>query len=58
MATVEQFAGRFAAVTNLAEPAYRTPPQNVEAEQALLGAILVNAFGAGGNFLAAVLTAA
>jgi replicative DNA helicase len=25
-----------------AEPTYRTPPHNIEAEQALLGAILVN----------------
>ena len=25
-----------------AEPAFRTPPHNIEAEQALLGAILVN----------------
>src|SRR5580692_12184371 len=25
-----------------AEPVYRTPPHNIEAEQALLGAILVN----------------
>ena len=42
MATVEQFAGRLTAVSNNAEPAYRTPPHNIEAEQALLGAILVN----------------
>ena len=42
MATVEQFAGRLATVSNVAEPAYRTPPHNIEAEQALLGAILVN----------------
>jgi replicative DNA helicase len=42
MATVEQFAGRLTAVPNGAEPIYRTPPSNIEAEQALLGAILVN----------------
>ena len=42
MATVEQFAGRLVAVSNAAEPAYRTPPHNAEAEQALLGAILLN----------------
>ena len=39
MSIVEHLAGRPAAE---AEPAYRTPPRNVEAEQALLGAILVN----------------
>src|ERR1700691_175718 len=42
MATVEQFAGRLTAVSTATEPAYRTPPHNIEAEQALLGAILVN----------------
>ena len=42
MATVEQFAGRLATVSNVAEPTYRAPPHNIEAEQALLGAILVN----------------
>src|SRR5437016_4121356 len=42
MATVEQFVGRLPAVANAAEPAYRIPPHNIEAEQALLGAILVN----------------
>src|SRR5476651_865732 len=42
MATVEQFAGRLTTVSNAVEPAYRTPPHNIEAEQALLGAILVN----------------
>jgi replicative DNA helicase len=42
MATVEQFAGRLTAVSNVQEPAYRIPPHNIEAEQALLGAILVN----------------
>jgi len=31
-----------AAVNDDAEPGYRTPPHNVEAEQALLGALLVN----------------
>ncbi len=44
MAAVEELAGRFALVTNPQPqaPAYRTPPHNIEAEQALLGAILVN----------------
>ena len=43
MANVESFAGRRAAVANPSEPtAYRAPPLSVEAEQALLGAILVN----------------
>ncbi len=42
MANVEPFAGRRAGVANPSEPAYRTPPLNIEAEQALLGAILVN----------------
>ena len=42
MATVEQFPGRPAAAPNASEPAYRAPPVNVEAEQALLGAILIN----------------
>jgi replicative DNA helicase len=37
MATIEQFPQRQAQ-----EPAYRTPPHNLEAEQALLGAILIN----------------
>ena len=41
MATVEQFPGRLPAA-NSSERAYRSPPLNVEAEQALLGAILVN----------------
>ncbi|MGA2491929.1 MAG: replicative DNA helicase [Roseiarcus sp.] len=41
MATVENFPGRLPAA-NLSERAYRSPPLNVEAEQALLGAILVN----------------
>ncbi|MGO4869629.1 MAG: DnaB-like helicase N-terminal domain-containing protein, partial [Roseiarcus sp.] len=55
MATVEQFPGRHVAVTSPAEPAYRTPPLNVEAEQALLGAILVNndAFDRVSDFLKA-----
>src|ERR1700733_2754681 len=55
MATVEQFAGRLVAVSNAAEPAYRVPPHNIEAEQALLGAILVNndAFDRVSDFLRA-----
>jgi replicative DNA helicase len=56
MATVEQFPGRHLAVSSsAAEPAYRTPPLNVEAEQALLGAILVNndAFDRVSDFLKA-----
>ena len=40
MATIEQFAATPDAAA--AERAYRTPPHNIEAEQALLGAILVN----------------
>src|SRR6202050_1754021 len=39
MATIEQFAQRQAEPQ---ERAYRTPPHNLEAEQALLGAILIN----------------
>src|SRR6478736_4509854 len=39
MATIEQFAHR---QTPPQERAYRTPPHNLEAEQALLGAILIN----------------
>jgi replicative DNA helicase len=42
MASIEQFAGRLTAVANFATPAHRAPPHNVEAEQALLGAILIN----------------
>ena len=41
MATVENFPGRLPAA-NSSERAYRSPPLNIEAEQALLGAILVN----------------
>ena len=41
MATVEHFPGRPPAA-NANERAYRSPPLNLEAEQALLGAILVN----------------
>ena len=41
MATVENFPGRLPAA-NSGERAYRSPPHNLEAEQALLGAILVN----------------
>jgi replicative DNA helicase len=55
MATVEQFPGRHVAVPNPAESAYRAPPLSVEAEQALLGAILVNndAFDRVSDFLKA-----
>ena len=55
MATVEQFPGRLAAIPNPSEPAYRAPPLNIEAEQALLGAILVNndAFDRVSDFLKA-----
>jgi replicative DNA helicase len=41
MATIENFPGRLPAA-NSSERAYRSPPLNTEAEQALLGAILVN----------------
>ncbi len=41
MPPIEQLAGRRA--LQIAQPeAYRTPPHNIEAEQALLGALLVN----------------
>jgi len=55
MATVEQFPGRLAAASNASEAAYRAPPLNLEAEQALLGAILVNndAFDRVSDFLKA-----
>src|SRR3981189_710946 len=39
MATIEQFPQR---QTGTAERPYRTPPHNIDAEQALLGAILIN----------------
>ncbi len=43
MSAVEQYTGRFNLVTaEPAAPAYRVPPHNVEAEQALIGAVLVN----------------
>ena len=44
MSAVEDLAGRFGLVSSPQPGAqtYRTPPHNVEAEQALLGAILVN----------------
>ena len=43
MATTDTFATRLPALVHTAaEPAYRVPPHNIEAEQALLGAILVN----------------
>ncbi|HLW92812.1 MAG TPA: replicative DNA helicase [Roseiarcus sp.] len=53
MATVEQFAGRLDARST--EPAHRAAPQNIEAEQALLGAILINndAFDRVSDFLKA-----
>ena len=42
MSAVEQLTGRFGFSPNQPEPTYRVQPHNVEAEQALLGAILVN----------------
>jgi len=42
MAIVEQFPSRLPSTSQTPEPAYRIPPANIEAEQALLGAILVN----------------
>ncbi len=42
MSAVETMGSRLQLVANGAEPSYRVPPHNVEAEQALLGAILVN----------------
>jgi replicative DNA helicase len=42
MATIEQFPTRIPPTSPTPEPAYRAPPGNVEAEQALLGAILIN----------------
>ena len=42
MATIEQFPSRLPAATTTPEAAYRNPPANIEAEQALLGAILIN----------------
>jgi replicative DNA helicase len=43
MPAIEQLPGlRTLQVAPLDAPAYRTPPHNIEAEQALLGAILVN----------------
>src|ERR1700690_3420620 len=52
MATIEQFAQR---QTQPQDRAYRTPPHNLEAEQALLGAVLVNndAFDRVSDFLRA-----
>ena len=54
MANVEQFPGRLEA--RAAEPLQRAAPQNVEAEQALLGAILINndAFDRVSDFLKSV----
>jgi replicative DNA helicase len=43
MASIEQLQERrYSVAPSAAAPAYRVPPQNIEAEQALLGAILVN----------------
>src|SRR5215469_16079146 len=60
MPRLEQFAeltGSLNALTplNRAQPTYRQPPHNIEAEQALLGAILVNndAFDRVSDFLKA-----
>ncbi len=57
MSVVEDLAGRFGLSSNPQQgtPTYRTPPHNVEAEQALLGAILVNndAFDRVSDFLRA-----
>ena len=52
MATIEQFPQR---QTGAQERPYRTPPNNVDAEQALLGAILINndAFDRVSDFLRA-----
>ena len=52
MATIEQFAQRQAQPQ---DRSYRTPPHNLEAEQALLGAILINndAFDRVSDFLEA-----
>ena len=57
MSAVEQLTGR-AGIFNTAPseaPSYRIPPHNVEAEQALLGAIIVNndAFDRVSDFLRA-----
>ena len=41
MSALESYAGR-GAVAPAEAPAYRVPPHNVEAEQALLGAIILN----------------
>jgi replicative DNA helicase len=42
MATIEQFPARVSVAPHQPEPTHRAPPANVEAEQALLGAILIN----------------
>jgi replicative DNA helicase len=57
MPAIEQLQGlRTLQVAPLGAPSYRTPPHNIEAEQALLGAILVNndAFDRVSDFLQAV----
>ena len=55
MSAVENYSGRFLAAVETAAPAYRTPPHNIEAEQALIGAVLVNndAFDRVSDFLKA-----
>ncbi|MFM2444799.1 MAG: hypothetical protein RJB09_1985, partial [Pseudomonadota bacterium] len=55
MSAVENYSGRFLAAVESATPAYRTPPHNIEAEQALIGAVLVNndAFDRVSDFLKA-----
>jgi replicative DNA helicase len=54
MSAVEPIAGRFAVMANAPEPTYRLAPHNIEAEQALLGALLANnkAFERVGEYLA------
>jgi replicative DNA helicase len=42
MATVEQFAGRIGNRSAMDDISHRAAPQNIEAEQALLGAIFIN----------------
>jgi hypothetical protein len=55
MSAVENYSGRFLAAVEASAPAYRTPPHNIEAEQALIGAVLVNndAFDRVSDFLKA-----
>ena len=42
MATIEPFPSRSPGAPQAQESSYRNPPANIEAEQALLGAILIN----------------